>query len=144
MIKELKKLLIEDEDEVNYAYQDSKGYWTIGVGRLIDERKGGGITHKEAMYLLDNDIVSKLTECQREFPWFHLLDDVRQIVVLSMCFNMGIPKFKGFKKTINYIENRQFTEASLEMLRSKWAEEDVSHERSGRLSTMMRTGEYAK
>ena len=139
MIEELKLLLINDEGEVNHAYQDSEGYLTIGVGRLIDKRKGGGISHDEAMYLLDNDIVKVLTECQREFPWFHLLDDVRQIVILSMVFNMGMPNFKGFKKTIQYIKKHQFKEASIEMLDSKWASQ-VGPTRSGRLSTIMRTG----
>lgn len=139
MIEQLKKILIEDEGEVNYAYQDSEGFWTIGVGRLIDKRKGGGISHGEAMYLLDNDIISKLTECQREFPWFSLLDDARQIVVMSMVFNMGMPNFKGFKKTIEYIKDHKFESASLEMLNSKWAGQ-VGPKRSGRLSTIMRTG----
>jgi lysozyme len=140
MIEELKKLLINDEGEVNHAYQDSEGYWTIGVGRLIDERKGGGITHDEAMYLLDNDIVRVMKECQRELPWFHLLDDARQTVVISMVFNMGMPNFKGFKKTIKYIRDHEFEKASAEMLDSKWASQVGA--RATRLSEIMKTGKY--
>lgn len=34
--------LRRDEGEKLYAYQDTLGYWTIGIGRLIDRRRGGG------------------------------------------------------------------------------------------------------
>lgn len=37
----IKKQLIRDEGNVPYAYSDSLGYLTIGVGFLIDKRKGG-------------------------------------------------------------------------------------------------------
>ncbi len=40
--------LRRDEGEVLHAYQDSLGYWTIGIGVLIDKRKGGGITKAES------------------------------------------------------------------------------------------------
>ena len=56
---ETDKLLEElsrDEGTVLQAYQDSLGYWTIGTGRLIDKRRGGGITKAEADYLLANDV----------------------------------------------------------------------------------------
>jgi len=36
------------EGKVLHAYPDHLGYWTIGYGRLIDERRGGGITEAEA------------------------------------------------------------------------------------------------
>ena len=45
-------LLIAEEGEKLSAYQDSMGFWTIGVGRLIDARKGGGISQEESRYLL--------------------------------------------------------------------------------------------
>lgn len=37
----LASLLTSDEGRVPHAYQDHLGYWTIGVGHLIDRRKGG-------------------------------------------------------------------------------------------------------
>ena len=38
------------------AYCDTQGYLTIGYGRLIDARRGGGITDAEAEFLLAGDI----------------------------------------------------------------------------------------
>lgn len=36
----LRDSLALDEGRVPYAYRDSLGFWTVGVGRLIDKRKG--------------------------------------------------------------------------------------------------------
>jgi lysozyme len=35
----LAEMLTRDEGRVRHAYQDHLGFWTIGVGRLIDQRK---------------------------------------------------------------------------------------------------------
>ena len=117
----LKDMLIQHEGEVNHAYEDSEGYLTIGVGRLIDKRRGGGISHDEAMYLLDNDINEVIEECENAFNWFKDLDEIRQVVVANMVFNMGMPNFKEFKRTIFYIQSGAYIQASAEMLDSKWA-----------------------
>ncbi len=138
MIDELKKMLIRDEAEVNHAYQDSEGYWTIGVGHLIDKRKGGKISHKISMLILDDDVAEAIGQCDRAFDWFDGLDEARKIVILNMVFNLGLDGFKAFKKTIYFINIGDYAEASIEMLDSKW-----SHQvgvRAARLSTIMKTG----
>lgn len=137
MIEELQKMLIRHEGEVNHAYQDSEGYWTIGVGRLIDKRKGGGITHDEAMYLLGNDIANTVEQCIT-FHWFGSLSDNRKLVIANMVFNMGLPTFKQFKKTIKYIEDGRYDKAAMEMLSSRWA--DQVGKRATELSDLMRNG----
>lgn len=139
MIEKLKLMLMRDEGEVNHAYQDTEGFWTLGVGRLVDERKGGGITHEESMYLLGNDIKTVLGQCDREFDWFDDLDEARKIVVLSMVFNMGIGNFKDFKKTIAFISAGDYDEASIEMLDSTWSSQVGI--RAAKLSTIMKTGQ---
>lgn len=138
MIEELKKQLIRDEAEVNHAYQDSEGYWTIGVGHLIDKRKGGEISHKISMLILDDDIAEKLGQCERELDWFDDLDEARKIVILNMVFNLGISNFKEFKKTIYFIKAGDYDEASIEMLDSKWSRQVGA--RAARLSAIMKTG----
>jgi len=140
MTEKLRDLLIQHEGEVNHAYEDSEGYLTIGVGRLIDERKGGGISHEEAMHLLDNDIKTTLGECDRMFDWFDDLDEVRKVVVLNMVFNMGLSNFMGFRKTIYFISASAYESAAKEMLDSKWATQ--VGRRATHLSGMMESGEY--
>lgn len=138
MIDKLKQLLIKHEDEVNYAYPDSEGYWTIGVGHLIDKRKGGKISHKISMLILDDDIAEVMGQCDRAFDWFDDLDETRKIVVLNMVFNLGLTGFKKFKKTIYYLEKGIYISASIEMLDSKWAKQ--VGRRALELSDMMKTG----
>jgi lysozyme len=38
-----------------------------------------------------------------------------------MIFNLGLSRFKNFKKTIKAIENKDFASAADEMLNSAWA-----------------------
>jgi len=135
----IKDMLIRDEGNVSWAYQDSEGYWTIGVGRLIDKRKGGGLSEDEIMYLLENDIKRSTAEAEK-FTWFYDLNAPRQAVIISMLFNMGLPTFKQFKRMIMAIEKGDFWQASHEMMDSKWA--DQVGPRADRLSTMMETGEW--
>ena len=111
---------------------------TIGVGRLIDKRKGGKISHDEAMYLLDNDIKAVIGQCDRAFDWFDELDETRKIVILNMVFNLGIDGFKKFKKTIQHIENKNYEEAAIEMLDSAWSIQ--VGRRAIELSQMMKDG----
>jgi GH24 family phage-related lysozyme (muramidase) len=61
--------LAVDEGCVLHAYPDSLGYLTIGYGRLIDRRRGGGITNAEALMLLENDVDRHWHELVHRFPW---------------------------------------------------------------------------
>ena len=137
----LRDQLKHDEGVVPHAYQDSEGYWTIGVGRLIDERKGGLLSPKEIEYLLDNDIERVTISLQREWAWFNDLNDVRQEVLANMCFNLGLAGLKKFKKMIAALERRDWLDASREMLDSKWATQVGN--RAIRLSKAMEAGQWA-
>ena len=54
--QKLKDLLKLHEGFKSSVYQDTEGYWTIGIGRMVDPKLGGGISLDEAEYLLENDI----------------------------------------------------------------------------------------
>lgn len=131
--------LRRDEGEVLHVYQDSKGYWTLGVGILVDERKGGGITKEESTYLLRNRIALKKAELIKRFPWSKDLDDVRFAVLLNMAFQMGVEGVAGFKKFIAAVSVGNYVQAQLEMLDSKWARTD-SPQRAERLGRQMASG----
>lgn len=132
--------LIADEGEVLHAYQDHLSYWTIGVGRLIDPRRGGGISPDESRYLLRNDIYAKTAECDRRFPWFVALDDARQGVIVSMAFQLGTNGVANFKKMIAAIEDRDYLEAAKQMRESSWYVQ--TPERCARMAEIMRSGEW--
>lgn len=131
--------LIRHEGMVLHAYKDSLGYLTIGVGRLIDDRRGGGITEEEAKYLLSNDIARFEAELDKALPWWRNLNDVRQRVLLDMAFNMGVPNLLEFKNTLKAIQEGNYEAAADGMLDSRWSSQVGVRART--LSAMMRTGE---
>ena len=138
MIQELTKQLRRDEGEVLHMYLDSLGYATIGIGRLIDKRRGGGITHEEADYLLANDINKRLAEIKTRLPWFDGLDDARKGVLVNMAFQMGVEGMLAFKNTLEMVKTGDYAGAARGMLHSTWATQ--TPERAKRLSVQMETG----
>lgn len=132
--------LTESEGFRSYVYQDSKGYWTIGFGRLVDRRLGGGITTDEALFLLSNDVKETVIELDEKLAWWRGLDEVRQLVVADMAFNLGLTKLLRFRRTLLAMQEGRFEDAAANMLDSKWARDDVP-ERAARLARMMETGE---
>ena len=138
MKAELIKQLRRDEGEVLHAYSDSLGYLTIGVGRLIDKRKGGGITHEESAYLLNNDIERKHAELLKRAPWMANLDPARFGCLLNMAFQLGVDGLLGFKNTLAMVRAGDYAGAAAGMLQSLWATQ--TPERAKRLSVQMETG----
>lgn len=134
------RLLRGEEGEVLTEYKDHLGYSTIGVGRLIDKRKGGGITAEESAYLLGNDIQKRMTELEQKLPWITSLDEARRGVLLSMAFQMGVDGLLGFKNTLEMVRTGRYEDAAKGMLNSKWAKQ--TPQRAKRHSEQMRTGNW--
>jgi len=122
------------------AYKDHLGYYTIGYGRLIDKRKGGGITHDEAQYLLNNDITTRVESLQAKLPWFDGLSDVRKGVLLNMSFQLGITGLMGFGRTLEMVKMGDYVNAADNMLKSKWAQQTPG--RANELANQMRTNTW--
>lgn len=137
MINELTRLLRGDEGEVLHAYQDHLGFWTIGVGRLIDKRKGGGISTSESALLLTNDIAEVEADLDKRLSWWRTLPDARRGVLMAMAFQMGVDGLLGFKNTLAMIRSGNFDGAARGMLASLWAHQ--TPERAKRMSEQMRT-----
>lgn len=138
--QQITRLLRAEEGEVLTEYKDHLGYSTIGVGRLIDKRKGGGITAEESAYLLGNDIQKRMIELERKLPWITSLNDARRGVLLSMAFQMGVDGLLGFKNTLEMVRTGRYEDAAKGMLNSKWAKQ--TPQRAKRHSEQMRTGNW--
>tara|TARA_S200002703_G_scaffold94745_2_gene81792 strand:+ start:571 stop:1056 length:486 start_codon:yes stop_codon:yes gene_type:complete len=139
------------------VYEDSLGIDTIGIGRnlvgrgITDEELDWmdipnmdaiyehGITEADAMYLAKNDIAIVEDELCRAHECVADLDAVRQLVVMDMAFNMGVPRLCKFKKMWAAIHEGDFATASVEMLDSRWAKQVKG--RAIKLSEAMKSGE---
>lgn len=139
MIDNIKDLIIRHEGTVPYAYQDSLGYWTIGVGHLIDKRRGG----KLSSAIIEAILLEDIDEVKRSLPaWISpdTLGDVRYAVLVDMGFNLGIVGLLSFTRTLDLIKQGKYAEASVAMGESKWAKQVGP--RASRLRKMMETGEW--
>lgn len=132
--------LEQEEGRVRSAYQDHLGYWTIGIGRLIDKRKGGGLSNSEIDLLLANDIAAKSEELFAQLPWARDLDPARRAVLLGMAFQMGTAGLLGFRNTLAMVERKDFEGAARGMLQSRWAAQTPA--RAHRMAEQMRAGAW--
>jgi|TARA_R100000093_G_scaffold64735_1_gene35667 lysozyme len=134
-VENIKEQLIRHEGLRLTVYDCPAGYKTIGVGRNLEEK---GITKEEAMHLLNNDIKEFESSLVNSFSWFSDLDEARRNALINMAFNLGMGGIKKFRKMISAIEEKNWTEASEQMLDSKWAKQ--VGRRAIELSDMMRHG----
>lgn len=114
-------------------YVDSVGKLTIGWGRNLTDR---GLSDDEAELLLENDMADALGEARTAFPWFSTLDPIRQEVVAEMVFNLGLPKLRGFRRTLTAMAEGKDVAADY-MLDSLWARQ--VGKRAHELAQMWRT-----
>jgi lysozyme len=132
----MKDMLVKHEGVELKPYRDSVGVLTIGVGRNLTDV---GLSADEADYLLENDIRRATRELEMKW-WFKSLDDVRQDVLINMCFNLGHSRFSKFKKMIAAVAMADYKLAAKEMIDSKWASQ--VGRRATELASMMESGKY--
>lgn len=137
LIRELER----DEGRVLHAYTDHLGYWTIGIGRLIDKRRGGGISNDEADMLKRNDVLRFQRELDQRLPWWRGLDPVRQRAIQNMAFQMGVSGLLGFKSSLAAIQSGDWPRAAANMRKSLWAKQ--TPQRAARVIGMIETGRAA-
>ena len=135
-MESLEDQLIRHEGYRQFPYKCSAGKLTIGVGRNIEDR---GITENEAMYLLHNDLVICKQELNLLYPIVNRLNDARHNVLINMCFNIGIARLGKFKKMWAALEVGNYSEASRQMLDSKWSGQ--VGKRANELAIIMKKGE---
>jgi lysozyme len=123
------------------VYKDSEGWYTIGIGRLVDKRKpGAGLRPIEMEFMLNNDIDERIDDLTRRLPWFQDLDSIRQAALLNMSFQMGVDGLMKFKRSLALVKDRKYVEAADAMLESLWAQQTPS--RAKRVTDQIRTGQW--
>ena len=150
----IKQLAIHEGVELE-VYEDTLGIETIGIGRNLkdrgiadlelahlsksmDEIYQDGITEEDAYFLAERDIDIVEGELFAAKPICNRLDGVRQMILIDMAFNMGIPRLMKFKKMWANIEGNHYELAAIERLDSLWA--DQVKGRATKLSEAMKTG----
>jgi lysozyme len=127
-------LLVRHESFRQFMYIDSNNHPTIGFGRCLDTR---GISTTEGLILLDDDMLYFTNKLAHYISFFNLLSDNRKIVLIDICFNVGVNGLLNFKDMLSALEASDFEKAADEILNSKAAQQ--SPERYQQLALIMRT-----
>lgn len=120
LLDALEVMLEQEEGCILYAYNDSLGFLTLGIGTNID-RRGGGITRDEAFYLLHNRTQALIGKLDAHVPWWRTQSANRQLALLDMAFQMGIDGLMGFGNMLMAMQAGLYQRAAQEGLDSAWA-----------------------
>jgi len=121
LLERIKEQLVRHEGLRLKPYRCPAGKLTIGYGRNLDDR---GISQKEAYAMLERDIQDFERQLLDEIPdVYNGLDEVRQSVLLNMCFNLGMKGLLEFKNTLGFVAAGDWERAANGMLASKWAKQ---------------------
>jgi lysozyme len=135
--------LLLHEGEKLTPYVDTLGNWTVGTGYNLEARGveflnrrsartsrrtitaspvrvDVRLTQAQSRLVLRADIARVEASRQGSLPDYLNLNEVRRRVVLDMAFNLGF-RALGFKAAIAAIKARNFSQASRELYKSKWA-----------------------
>lgn len=119
-IDEVIKSIKENEGFRSRVYKDSLGFDTIGYGFAI---KNLELSESISDIILKQKLLMLIINIHERFQWFRKMPDKIQGVIVEMCYQLGITGFSKFRKTIAYLANRRWKEASKEMMKSRWAEQ---------------------
>ena len=134
----LQPQLIEDEGRVNHAYHDSLGFITIGVGHLIDQRKGGKISDAAINLIFREDCLEDDSAARQCYHGFDMLTDRRKAALANMAHQLGEAGLSHFTGMLAAIKAEDWQAAHDAMLDSIWAKQTPA--RAQRLAKAMLEG----
>jgi len=137
MTNNVTAFILRNEGIRLHPYHCPGGYLTIGVGRNLDAL---GITKAEALYLLANDIRRVERSLDEGLLWWRELSEVRQAVLIDMCFNLGFNGLLRFVKMLMALQRGDWSQAAAEIRNSDYYSQ--VGDRAKRLIRMVETDEW--
>ena len=140
---DLEQMLMQQEgtgpmrDGKFFPYQDSELIWTIGYGHNLEAH---GIPADMAMMLFKGDIADAIDAVRHNFSCYDQLSRPRQLVLVSMGFQLGRAGLAKWPRFIAAVHLGKFDEAADHILDSKAAREQAPV-RYKQLAAMMRNNE---
>jgi len=108
----------EHEGFRSRVYQCTEGHDTIGFGFKVADLE---LDLDLAEEILVRKLEHLIRRVKNRFSWVNEAPYEIQDVVYNMCYQMGISGFSKFKKTIKYLADKDYENASREMLDSLWS-----------------------
>ncbi|KAK5576984.1 hypothetical protein RB653_001921 [Dictyostelium firmibasis] len=160
----LYEMLKYDEGEKLTMYTDTRGLYTIGVGHLITKKKDKKeaiealeeqIGHKvkldkngdpeieksvsESLFQKDiSETISSIEKNSTLSDIYKNLDSNRKMALENMVFQLGANGVSNFKKSLNLIKEKKWSDAATELKNSTWHSQTPN--RSDRVVSVFETG----
>ena len=115
------------------VYKCTEGVDTIGYGFAIKDLV---MDEDIAEMILRRKLDSLIDKVNKRFSFVEEMPEAGQDVIYEMCYQLGVSGVSKFKKTLAYLENKEYRMAASEMLDSKWHRQTPN--RSQRLSDIIR------
>jgi len=150
LLPHITEILIKDEGLRESPYQDTRGYWTIGVGHFIgSDLRQLRLETNLCLQILEKDIAKHWHEACEIFgeEWLLNQQPGRQAAILSLVFNLGAAKLKTFTQTLPAIKAENWDRAAGLLRGTKWArdvdpKQRQNEGRDDRIAEMLRSGDF--
>ena len=122
-MQSVKDRVREHEGYRDTVYSDSLGFATIGYGHLVlpsdNFVEGVNYPREQLEALFDKDFEIAETSANELLQGIEHNETVRGIIT-EMCFQLGKPRVLKFKKMWSALRDKNFKEASNQMIDSAW------------------------
>jgi len=122
----------ESEGFRSRPYRCTENHLTIGYGFAVKDLE---LDRDICDMILERKIEKLVKRLGHRLPYlFEVPVEVHDVLV-EMAYQMGVSGLLKFKKTLMYVESKDYKDASVEMLDSRWAKQTPN--RAKKLSDIM-------
>ena len=115
------------------VYQCTEGHDTIGVGFKVADLF---LSEKVCDLILEEILNDLIPRIERKLSWFRYAQDEVKLVIVNMCYQMGLSGVLKFKRALTAMEIKNWEMAATEMLDSLWARQ--TSRRANELADLIR------
>ena len=130
---------MEHEGFIPKIYKDTRGLATIGYGHLVTKQDtfidNVEYPEEELYNLFLKDLQKAKNGAEEIVGHIKELHPTAKEIITEMVYQLGVTGVRRFFKTLLHLENRDYKNASLEMLDSVWRKQ--TPKRCEKLSKMM-------
>ena len=135
----LEERLMEHEGFIPKIYKDTRGLATIGYGHLVTKQdpfiEDVEYPEEELYDLFLKDLQKAKNGAEEIVGHIKELHSTAKEIITEMVYQLGVTGVRRFLKTLLHLENRDYKNASMEMLDSAWRKQ--TPKRCEKLSKMM-------
>ena len=112
---------------------------TMGLDYSLIIKKQQRVSESQARKIFYEDIVTARSGARQTIREYDSQPKKVQDILANMVYNMGLPRFNGFKKLKQHIESKNYVMAAEAMRRSDWYKDTKTHRRAEELRQQMLT-----